>query len=123
MPDYMLILRDDTTKDFSAIGPEQFAGILAEYRAWSARVAASGNLRFGHKLKDGQGRVLAPDPSGARVLAKDGPYVETKEVVGGFYVVAARDHDHAAELCAGHPHFRFGSIEIREIDPMTGDGA
>jgi hypothetical protein len=120
MPKYMLILRDDITKDLSGIGPEQFGEILAAYEAWGAKLAKSGNLQLGRKLQNEGGRVLKPDASGKQVTAKDGPYVETKEVVGGVYLISARDYDHAAKLCEGHPHFRFGSIEVREIDFMGG---
>ena len=38
--------------------------------------------------------------------------------MGGYYVISADDYDHAERLCLHHPHFRFGSIEIREVDPM-----
>jgi hypothetical protein len=120
MPKYMLILRDDITKDLSGIGPEQFGEILAAYEAWGAKLAKSGNLQLGRKLQNEGGRVLEPDAIGKHVSAKDGPYVETKEVVGGVYLISARDYDHAVKLCEGHPHFRFGSIEVREIDFMGG---
>ncbi|MCA8974393.1 MAG: hypothetical protein KDC98_06705, partial [Planctomycetes bacterium] len=70
------------------------------------------------KLTDQGGVVM--QPNGGKVEQKDGPYVETKEVVGGIYIVKADSYDQAVELCAGHPNFRFGSIEIRELDFMGG---
>lgn len=120
MPKYLLILRDDTTKDFSGLGPEQFGQILAAYQAWGEKLGKSGNLQLGRKLQGEGGRVMTPDATGKKVTTKDGPYVETKEVVGGVYIISARDYDHAVKLCEGHPQFRFGSIEIREIDFMGG---
>jgi hypothetical protein len=118
MAKFVLILRSDITQDYSAITPDQFGEIIAAYGAWAEKLAKEGRLHLGRKLTDEGGRVLAPENGGAKVTAKDGPYVETKEVVGGIYVIEADSYDHAALLCKGHPNFRFGSIEIREIDFM-----
>jgi hypothetical protein len=112
----MLILRSDVTKDYSGISPDQFGEILGAYQSWSEALAKDGRLGAGHKLADEGGRVLMPNADGTKVAPKDGPYVETKEVVGGYYIIKADSYDHAAKLCAGHPNFRFGSIEIREVD-------
>jgi len=47
----------------------------------------------------------------------DGPYTETKEIVGGYFLIEADSYDHAIELSRDCPHFDFGSIEIRELQP------
>lgn len=116
MPKFMLVLRADITVDYSKLTPDDFAQILAEYEAWGAKLAAEGRLDLGKKLTDQGGKVIWP--KGKRTEVKDGPYVESKEVVGGVYVLKADDYDHAVRLCAGHPNLRFGSIEVREIDFM-----
>lgn len=116
MTQYLLTLRANITNDYSKITPEQFGGILAAYQAWGEKLGSEGRLLFGHKLKEECGRVMTPDANGENVSMKDGPYVETKEVVGGVYLIEADSYDHAAQLCEGHPNFTFGSIEIREID-------
>ena len=118
MAQYMLILRGDVTLDYSTITPDQFGEILAAFQAWDEKLTAAGRLKYGRKLQDEGGRVLTPD--GDKVSSKDGPYIETKEVVGGVYIIEADDYDHAAKLCEGHPNFRFGSIEIRELDFLGG---
>ncbi|MCB9915514.1 MAG: transcription initiation protein [Planctomycetes bacterium] len=119
MAKFMLILRSDVTQDYSDISPEQFGEILAAYNAWGAKLEAEGRLQLGRKLTDEGGCVLQPQANGT-VTTKDGPYVETKEVIGGVYVIDADDYAHAAKLCEGHPNFRFGSIEIRQLDFMGG---
>lgn len=119
MPKYMLILRGDITLDYSSYKPEDFAAILAEYEAWGNKLAAAGRLDRGHKLQDQGGVVMRPKP-GKRVEITDGPYVESKEVVGGYYILKADNYQHALKLCEGHPNLRFGSIEIREVDFMGG---
>lgn len=118
MPKYMLILRSDVTADYSQLTPDDFARILGEYEAWGTKLAAEGRLTLGEKLTDQGGKVLWP--KGKSTVVKDGPYVESKEVIGGVYVIKADSYDHATALCAGHPNFRFGSIEVREIDLLGG---
>src|SRR5262245_21514056 len=53
---------------------------------------------------------------GGKVIVTDGPYAETKEQIGGFGVIEARDMDHAVALMSKHPGLRFGPFEIRPID-------
>ena len=114
MPKYMLILRGDATADYSQFTPDDFGRILGEYQAWAEKLAAQGRLHLGQKLTDQGGKVM--HPQGAKATVKDGPYVESKEVVGGIYLIKADSYDHAVKLCAGHPNLTFGSIEVRELD-------
>ena len=79
-------------------------------------MTSEGRLVVAEKLTDQGGKVLWPSDNGN--TCKDGPYVESKEVIGGVYIVKADDYEHAVRLCEGHPNFRFGSIEIREVDPL-----
>jgi hypothetical protein len=54
-----------------------------------------------------------------KVIVTDGPYAETKEVVGGILVLEARDLDHAVELMSKHPGVKSGPFEIRPAADMT----
>ncbi|MCA8951595.1 MAG: transcription initiation protein [Planctomycetes bacterium] len=119
MTKFMLILRADVTQDYSQFTPQDFQQILAEYEAWGGKMASEGRMMLGRKLTDQGGKVVQPKAGGG-VEVKDGPYVETKEVVGGVYVIEADSYDHAVKLCENHPNFRFGSIEVREVDFMGG---
>ena len=119
MPKFMLILRGDVTADYSQYTPEDFAQILGEYAEWGNRMASENRLLGGDKLTD-QGGVVIQASGGKGGEVQDGPYVESKEVVGGYYVLEADDYAHAAKLCEGHPNFRFGSIEIRQVDDSVG---
>lgn len=116
MPKFMLILRADVTVDYSKFTPKDFEQILGEYSAWGERLQKEGRLQLGNKLMDEGGLVL--QKTGGKIAVKDGPYVESKEVVGGIYILKADSYEHAARLCDGHPNFRFGSIEIRQLDFM-----
>jgi hypothetical protein len=119
MPKFMLVLRGDATADYSKFTPDDFAKILGEYEAWGAKMTAQGRMHLGNKLTDEGGKVIWPRANN-KVEVKDGPYVESKEVVGGVYVISADSYDHAVKLCDGHPNLRFGSIEVRQLDFMGG---
>lgn len=116
MPKFMLVLRADVTVDYSKFTPKDFETVLGEYQAWGEKLEGEGRMVLGHKLQDQGGLVM--HPAGGKTTVKDGPYVESKEVVGGIYVIKADNYQHAVKLCQGHPNFRFGSIEIRELDMM-----
>jgi hypothetical protein len=115
MPQYMLLLRD--TGNFpAAISPEEIQAIIQRYIDWRKKVATGGRAISGHKLKDGEGRTMR-GKVGAPVVT-DGPYAEAKEIIGGLYVIEARDYSEAQRLASDCPHLEFGSIEIREIEPV-----
>lgn len=54
-----------------------------------------------------------------KATVTDGPFAETKEVLGGFIILEARDLDHAVELMSNHPGIKIGPFEIRMIADMT----
>ncbi len=57
------------------------------------------------------------------MTAVDGPYSETKEVLGGFFLISAESYDDAIQICRDCPHLRFGgTIELRQIE-LTGQAA
>jgi hypothetical protein len=117
MTHYMLILRADPSS-YASISPEQIQGLIQKYEAWGAKMAAQGRLRDGKKLTDEGGRVL--HGQGGRITVKDGPFGETKEIVGGVYFITADSYDHAVEMCRDQPNLQLGggTIEIRELDWM-----
>ena len=117
MTKYMLILRGDATEDYSDYSPDDMQKVIAAYENWAGKMAAEGRLHDGKKLTDQGGKVLVPDGKGGTTVV-DGPYQETKEVVGGVYLISADSYEHAVELCRDHPNFTFGSVEIREVDFM-----
>lgn len=117
MAKYLLLLRDDGTS-FPALSPDAMQAALQRYIDWTRGLAARGLLVDASKLADGTGRVVS-GPS-ARPTITDGPYIEGKELVGGFYIVEATSYDDAAALAGECPHLEFGSIEVRELE-TTGD--
>jgi hypothetical protein len=69
----------------------------------------------GHKLTDGEGRVLRGAVGSPKVT--DGPYAEAREVIGGLFIVDAASYEEVVELSKDCPHLDFGTIEIREVQP------
>jgi hypothetical protein len=116
MTQYMLVLRDDPAS-LKNLSPEQWQGLLEKYNAWTGRMAQEGRLVAGHKLTDEGGRTLKLEKG--KVVVKDGPFGETKEIVGGYFILKANDYDHVVRLCQDHPQFAInGVVEIREVDFM-----
>lgn len=81
-------------------------------------------LRKGGHVVGGEG-LAGPDTAATlrwnsgKLLVTDGPYAETKEQLGGLFVLEARDKNHAIELVSKHPGVRHGPIEIRPASDVT----
>ncbi|HSR67707.1 MAG TPA: YciI family protein [Acidobacteriota bacterium] len=113
MSKFLLLLHEEPTAA-SNYSPQQMQDLIQEYVDWSARMAQAGHLLGGQKLVEGEGRIVRQDDEG---LVVDGPFSETKEVIGGFFMIEADDYDQAVQLSRDCPHVRYGTrIEIREID-------
>ena len=70
---------------------------------------------LGHKLRDGEGRVMRKD--GGSLKVSDGPFAEAREVMGGLFVIEAANYAAAVEIARDCPHLDYGTIELREIQP------
>lgn len=112
MQTYYLILRENP-QAFEGISPSEMQAVVQRYVKW--REDNSKFVTGGQKLTDGQGRVVRRKDSALSV--SDGPYMEAKEVLGGFFVLEALSYDAAQAIAATCPHIEFGSIEIRQMEP------
>ena len=57
--------------------------------------------------------------SSGRVSVTDGPYAESKELVGGYFIISAADYDEACRVAESNPHFKYGgNIEVRQVDAV-----
>lgn len=113
MPQFMMLLRG--RPDWAqGLSPEQMQAILGRHRAWGEKLRAQGRMVGGSKLKDGEGRMVRLN--GSKPVITDGPFTESKEVIGGYYAIEADDYDHAVETAKDCPHLDYGTIEVRQID-------
>jgi hypothetical protein len=91
-------------------------------QAWNTYandLAAAGKIRGGERLRPAASATTLRLSGGKRLLS-DGPYAETKEQLGGFFLVEAHNIDEAVELAAKMPHLSDGgSVEIRPIRDMN----
>ena len=110
---YMLLIYTDP----SAFDPAQGEKIYGEYMAFTQEIMDSGELVAGDPLEPAETATTVRERNGKRT-STDGPFAETKEVLGGYYVVDVKDLDRAVELAAKLPDSRTGSIEIRPVRDM-----
>jgi hypothetical protein len=115
MAKYLLLLRGDG-HGLENLSPEEIQNLIGRYTAWRDNLQKTGKYVASDKLRDQGGKVLRKE--NAKVVVMDGPYTETKEILGGYFAVQADSYDEAIELTRDCPHFDFGSIEIREIEDM-----
>lgn len=109
MAQFMLLLYDDPAQ-WQSIGPEEMQKAIEKYRAWTQKPFTKDSKR----LAGDAGRVLRS--LGGKPRATDGPYSETKEVLGGFYLIEAADYEEAVKLSLDHPHLEYGgTIEVRQL--------
>src|SRR5687768_915256 len=118
MPEFMLLLHENPG-GFASVSPDDMQRVIEKYNAWSAKLASQGKLVGGDKLRDEGGKHVRRDGKarGGRAAVVDGPYTEVKEIVGGYFKLAAADYDEAVDLVTDCPHLDFGWIEVREIEP------
>jgi hypothetical protein len=110
---YLLLICNDEN-DAPAPGPDGASDMLPEYLAFGAEMTERGVLLGGERLRPTSDATTVRVRDG-EVLTSDGPFAETKEQVGGYYLVDCKDLDEAIEVAAKIPGARIGSIEVRPI--------
>ena len=113
---YMLMICGDESA-LEALSPEEGQAMLAEYDAFGNEMASRGVLRGGERLRPTSDSTTVRVRDG-EVLTADGPFAETKEQVGGYFVVDCKDIDEAIEVASRIPGARIGTIEVRPIWEM-----
>ena len=99
--------------DFSNYSPDEMQKIVEKYLAWSNQLREKGLYLAGEELSE-HGRVLRVD--GARIV--DGPFAETKESIGGFWMIETDSMEKAVEITRSCPHLDYkGEVEVREVIP------
>jgi hypothetical protein len=109
MKDFMLIFRNNP--DAPASTPEQMQANMQLWFAWVDKLKAKNIYVAGEALTRGGKSVKGP-----KGIVTDGPFAESKEVVGGFFVVKAASIDEAAEIAKDCPDLPLnGAVEVREV--------
>jgi hypothetical protein len=109
---YLLLIYTEEPTDTP---PEDVMAVeLAGYNAFSDEIRARGIFEAGEALNPTTSATTVRIRDGQTVTT-DGPFAETKEALGGFYLINAKDLDEAIELAAKIPAAKHGSIEVRPI--------
>ncbi len=121
MPRYAALIYGDLADD-SSIGAAARADIHREYFDFGDRAAAAGVLAGGEALQPPSAAttVRVRGGKGGEVVTTDGPFAETKEVLGGFYLIDAADLDEAIRWAAQIPGAWLGSVEVRPVFDFSG---
>jgi hypothetical protein len=112
---YLLLIYGNENH-FNHLSQAEQDKIFHEYMDYSKSIAESGNMRGGNEL-DVTSKATTVRMRDGKRLVTDGPFAETKEQLGGYYLVEAKDLDEALALAARIPSARWGSIEVRPIIP------
>ncbi|HEU4584740.1 MAG TPA: YciI family protein [Gemmatimonadaceae bacterium] len=110
---YLCLIYDDETM-WTSISPEQADTLMREYFAFSNDIQKSGHYLGGNALQPTQTATTVRVRNG-KLSSTDGPFAETKEQLGGYYLVEAKDLNEAIQIAGRIPSARFGSIEVRPI--------
>jgi len=113
---YAILIYDSETANPNPAprDPEVRAATTASYNDYTAMLKDRGAYLGGEALHSVTMATTVRVQDGETVTT-DGPFAETKEALGGFYLVEAKDLDEALELAATCPGARYGSIEVRPV--------
>ena len=101
---------------WETLGEAEIKSIDNEFMDFTVSIAQSGHLRGGNELNRTSTATTVRLRDKKR-LVTDGPFAETKEQLGGYYLVEAKDLDEAIAIAVRIPSARWGSIEVRPIIP------
>jgi hypothetical protein len=93
--------------------------MMAEYREFTDSILKSGNMKGGDALQPTSTATCVRIRNG-KTLTTDGPFAETKEQLGGYYLIEAKDLDEATKIAARVPSARSGTIEVRPVRVFAG---
>jgi hypothetical protein len=110
---YLLLIYDEE-KMWETMPDAERNGLFGEYGAYTGELQASGQMLGGNALLPTSTATTVRVRDGEQVVT-DGPFAETKEQLGGYYLIEADSVDGALEWAAKIPGARWGSIEVRPI--------
>lgn len=110
---YLCLIYDEEKK-LAEMSKAENDAFMGEYFAFTNDIKQSGHYVAGEALHPVQAATTVRIRNG-KVSTTDGPFAETKEQLGGFYLVTAKDLNEAIQVASRIPSARYGSIEVRPI--------
>jgi len=106
MQEYLMLLKGDGMNHLS---PDELQNIMADYTNWVKELGE--NYLGGQRLED-NGSLLT---SKTDQILTDGPFLESKEIIAGFFMIQARNQEEADKIALSSPHLGLYTIEVRPI--------
>jgi len=113
---YALLICTEEAAD-EALSPDELSARMAKYASFGEEMGRRGVLQGGERLRPTTDATTVRVRDG-EVLTSDGPFAETKEQIGGFYLVDCANLDEAIEVASKIPGAHTGSVEVRPIWEM-----
>ena len=110
---YMLLIYGNE-RDWDQLGEAERSKVFGEFMQFTQDIVKSGNYKAGDPLEPTTTASTVRLRNG-KLLTTDGPFAETKEQLGGYYLVEASNLDEALGIAARIPAARWGSIEVRPV--------
>ena len=110
---YLCLIYEDESL-YGKMPKEEADAIFGEYFAYTEGIKGSGHYLGGNALQPTQTATTLRIRNG-KISTTDGPFAETKEQLGGYYLIDAKDLNDAIQVASRIPSARFGSIEVRPI--------
>lgn len=111
-PTYLLLFRNNDV--LKGLSPSEIQQAVQAMMDWSSRLTEEGKYVAGHPLEHKSIRVSMRNDT----ISIDGPFAESKEAIGGFFMVKAKDMDDAVAIAGQCPMLPYGAtVEVREVAP------
>jgi hypothetical protein len=114
-----LCLIYESEADAMRLSKEEGEKVFADYATFTDEIAKSGHLLGGEALEP-TNTATTVRVRGGKVQTTDGPFAETKEQLGGYYLIEARDLNDAIQVAARIPGASYGCVEIRPLMNLSG---
>ena len=110
---YLCLIYDEE-RTFAAMSTTEIDALMKEYRSFSDSIRQSGHYVTGHQLAPVRSASTVRVRNG-KMSATDGPFAETKEQLGGYFLIEAADLNEALQVASRIPSARIGSVEVRPL--------
>jgi hypothetical protein len=116
--EYLLMIYDEE-KAWTKMSDSERKKMHADFGTFTKQIGESGHLKGGNALQPTTSATTIRVRDG-KTVATHGPFAETREQLGGYYLIEAKDLDEATAIAARIPSSKLGSIEIRPVMDTTG---
>jgi hypothetical protein len=111
---YLCLIYDEESR-WATMPKDQMEAMMGEYFSFTDAIRKSGHYVAGESLLPTQTATTVRVRNG-KISTTDGPFAETKEQLGGFYMIEAKDLNDAIQVASRIPSARLGSIEVRPVE-------